>query len=111
MGSGAKTRYFLDNVEVPREEFDRRMDEERSKLPQIGGGGCCLSSTPPIVSDALAVHPRQAEEAREDAKRRGVPTEFQADGRPKFTSRQHLQSYCRAYNFFNRDEVYSPKNV
>lgn len=53
----------------------------------------------PIKSDALAVHPKQVAEAREDAKRKGVPTEFTQDGRPLFTSSRHFREYARKYGF------------
>lgn len=53
----------------------------------------------PIKSDAMAVHPDQVSEAREDAKRKGVPTEFLPDGRPLFTSSRHFRRYARTYGF------------
>lgn len=60
----------------------------------------------PKASDALAVHASQVEEAREDARKKGVPTDFLPDGRPVFTSRAHQKKYCRAYGFFNKDGGY-----
>jgi hypothetical protein len=62
----------------------------------------CRSSNPKL-SEALAVHPDQVPEAVEDAKRKGVPTRFEADGRPVITSRAHQKAYLKAYGFHNRD--------
>ena len=65
----------------------------------------CRSSNPKL-SDALAVHPTQVAEAVADAKHKGVPTRFEADGRPVITSRAHQKAYLRAYGFTNRDGGY-----
>ena len=61
----------------------------------------------PMLSDALAVHPHQVEEARDSAKAKGVPTEFRPDGRPVITSQKHLRDYCRAYGFHQNNCAYS----
>lgn len=66
-------------------------------------GPCSLSHTPPHESEALGVHPDQVEEARESAKRRGVPTEFLPNGNPIMRSRKHQRDYLKAYGFINRD--------
>lgn len=58
------------------------------------------------ISTALAVHPKQVKEAMEHAKKMGVPTEFQPDGRPVFTSRQHRKEYMQRYGFYDRDGGY-----
>src|SRR5438132_7662035 len=78
-GHGENTRYFIDGHEVTKEAFDEALPD----APKGGGrAGDSLTGWKPIVSDALAVHPRQVREAVEDAKAKGVPTEFQPDGRP-----------------------------
>lgn len=66
------------------------------------GVEACRSSNPKL-SDALAVHPTQVAEAVADAKKKGVPTSFEADGRPIITSRAHQKAYLKAYGFHNRD--------
>lgn len=58
----------------------------------------------PIISDALAVHPIDREAAEADAKKKGVPTEFQADGRPVIRNSVHQKAYIKAYGFFNRKD-------
>jgi hypothetical protein len=92
-GMGANQRYYLDGREVPREEFDRAFPPRDCS----GGGG--LVGFKPLHSDALCVHPAQREEAIEDAKGKGVPTEFDLEGRPVFTSSRHFRDYARRYGF------------
>lgn len=57
-------------------------------------------------SVALAVHPSQVQEAIDDARKKGVPTDFTPDGRPVFESRSHRKKYMTAYRFFDRDAGY-----
>jgi hypothetical protein len=92
-------RYFLDGREVSKELFDQFFPD----LP-LGPQQVCFF--PPLASDAMAVHPHQVEEAREDAKRKGVPVDFLPDGRPVFTSRQQRRRYLRAYGFKDRNGGY-----
>lgn len=61
-----------------------------------------LVSFRPMASEALAVHPDQVPEAREDAKRRGVPVEFQPTGEPVFTSSRQFREYAKAYGYRHR---------
>ena len=62
--------------------------------------------TKPVHSDALAVHPKQIGEAVEDARRKGVPTDFDRSGRPIFGDRDHKKRYCQAYGFYDRSGGY-----
>lgn len=106
IGHGVGKRYILDGVEVDKETFDASFPDR----PMAQDGECALSATPPHLSDALAVHPNQVQEAMESAKRRGVPTDFISDGRPLFTSRAHQAAYLKAYRDIyprvNRDGGY-----
>lgn len=90
--------YEIDGREVSEEEFRRRLPPAPD-----GEGPSSLSSTPPHLSEGLSVHPDQVQEAIEDAKRKGVPTEFRPDGRPVMRSRAHQKAYLKAYGFHNRD--------
>lgn len=93
VGHAPKARYYLDGVEVTKEQFDASFPD------QPLGGGDPLCAFPPLHSEALAVHPDQIPEAVEDAKRKDVPTEFDPEGRPIFTSSAHFRKYARAYGF------------
>lgn len=93
-------------ADVWREEWARQQmfyralaEEARARA---GAQSTSLVSFRPVESDALAVHPKQVEEACEDAKKKGVPTEFLPDGRPVFTSSRHFRRYARAYGFRHR---------
>lgn len=96
--------YLIDGREVTEEEY-RRHFPENSELPQ----NLFFGNHPgawPVLSDALGVLPRQIDEARQSAARRGVPTDFSPDGRAIFRSRGHRSAYCKAYGFHDRDGGY-----
>lgn len=90
----------IDGKEVTEAEWDAAFP------PRPLGDGSGLCSCPPNISDGMAVHPRQVGEAAEDARKKGVPTEFLPDGRPVFRSRAHQKAYIKAYGFYNKDGGY-----
>lgn len=92
-------QYLLDGREVTKEEYDRALPDK-----PMGGQAPCFFK--PLESDALAVHPDQVKEATADAARKGVPTDFLADGRPVLRTRKHRAAYLKAYGFFDRDAGY-----
>jgi len=101
--TGGVTRYFLSRREVSEAEYRAVYPE-----PECGGGvpgghglGCW-----PMASDAAAVHPSRVEEARESARAKGVPTDFDQHGRPVFRDRGHRRAYLRAYGYHDRDGGY-----
>jgi len=85
--------YTIDGKPVTKAQW-------RKAFPEKTGHGTTLdgTSTYPHTSVAAGVHPRQAEEAREHAKKHGVPTDFTADGKAVFTSREHRRNYLRLMN-------------
>lgn len=87
----------LDRAHAEQMEALRKLAEEPSVADGVPGG------TPtkgwPIHSDALAVHPLDIAEAQADAKAKGVPTQFTADGRVVLTDRAHRKRYLKAYGF------------
>jgi hypothetical protein len=58
--------------------------------------------TQPVHSDALAVHIDQVAEAREQARRLGVPVEFDRVGRPVFTSAHQFRQYVKALGYVHK---------
>ena len=100
VGAIGKERYYIDGEEVSKRFFDLQFPDKGADVRTE------LSGKRVKASDALAVHPRQVEAARADAKKKGVPTEFLPDGRPIIRSRAHQKAYLKAYNFFNRDGGY-----
>lgn len=102
--------YTRDGKPISEEEYHAELAAACAAIPAVKGGtpGASLGCwTRPLESDALAVHPDQIAEAREDAARAGIPTDFTPDGRPMFTSRGHRARYCKHYGFFDRDGGYS----
>jgi hypothetical protein len=99
-GHGDKTVYMIDGCEVSKAEFDGHFPDK----PIGDGTGLC--GWKELHSDAAAVHPKQIKEATESASSKGVPTNFDSEGRPIFTSRTHRSRYLRAYGFFDRSAGY-----
>lgn len=60
----------------------------------------------PMKSEAMAVHPDQIGEAVADAAKKGVPTEFDREGRPIWTSPGHRKRFCEAYGAYDRNGGY-----
>lgn len=60
----------------------------------------------PLKSDALGVHPSQVNEAVEQSRKLGVPTEFTPDGRAVLTSQAHRKRYAEAVGFYDRNGGY-----
>lgn len=101
-GSGDRITYLIDGRQVSKEDFDAAFPPVKTEEGDSAG----LVGWKPIISDALAVHPKQVEEAIADAKAKGVPTDFQPDGRPILTSRSHRKAYNKAYGFHDRQGGY-----
>lgn len=57
----------------------------------------------PIHSMAAAVAKTQINEATEHARSRGVPTDFDAKGRPILTSPSHRRAYLRSRGMHDED--------
>jgi hypothetical protein len=94
VGSGKKVQYFVDGKKVSRRRFKQVFPDK----PLAGGApGGHLPGCWPMVSEAMAVHPRQIPEAEASARAKGVPTSFDGEGRPVFNDPGHRKAYCRAY--------------
>ena len=91
------TEYLIDGQAVTREAFKKAFPD-REGVP-----GGMLPSCWPLVSEAMAVHPRQVKQAREKAERLGVPTHFKETGEPVFRSPEHRAMFCEAHGTFDRN--------
>lgn len=82
--------------------------QETLRQASTAKSGSCPGGTPlrgwPYWSEAVAVHPRQRQEAIDSAKSKGVPVEVDRIGRIKFTSQRHQRAYLRAYGMHNNDD-------
>jgi hypothetical protein len=96
--------YYLDGKEVGESEF-------RAAFPdceEVGDFGVSTSWKRPIHSEALGIHPMDIEAAQRAAENKGVPTSYDTEGRPIFTSRQHRARFLKmkgyhARNSYGRD--------
>ena len=80
--------YAPDKIEIKGVVYERCLAAE------IRGQGGMGTSTWPMKSKALAVHPSQRKEYTEFAKKNGVPTEFDKTGHPVFRTKQHRKRYA-----------------
>lgn len=68
----------------------------------------------PMVSDALGVHPAQAQEFGQFLREQGVPTEVLPNGNPVLVSREHRKKVCAATGMYDRNAGYgdqAPQHV
>ena len=72
----------------------------------IGTTGTTVENEPIIKSDGAGVHPKDRKAAEAHAKRHGVPTHFDREGRPHFTSLRHQTDYLRKIGLHNKDGIH-----
>lgn len=98
-------RYYLDGVEVSERKF-------RKAQPPVASGGDPALQVPkscsawPILSDALAVHPKQIEEAMERDRRHGIQTDYAEDGRAILRDRAHRREMMRSLQVHDNNGGY-----
>lgn len=99
-----KDAYFLDGKQVTKRAFDAAMDLPVTRKPVRRPRG--MKRGYPIKSVALGVHPDQVPSAREQAKAKGVPTDFTPGGRPILRDAGHRKRYLKAFGFHDRNSYY-----
>tara|TARA_Y100001938_G_C7744654_1_gene260982 strand:+ start:119 stop:421 length:303 start_codon:yes stop_codon:yes gene_type:complete len=98
-----KVKYKVNGEELTPEEFKAR------KVPGID----TKNNTPSNVQkeweghfcEGSAVHPKDIKAAEAHAAKHGVPTYFDNQGRPNFTSMRHQSSYLKLIGMHNKDGV------
>lgn len=105
---GRITRFYVDDVEVTRAEFDKTFPNRIKDLLQSGKGpdGNRSACWPMKGSDALSVTPQRIPEAVKSDAERGVPTEYTSEGQPIFRDRGHRRDYLKAYGYVDRSGGY-----
>lgn len=95
-------RYFLGHKEVTEAQY-----RAEYPAPTEHGipGGMPLKGWP-IISDALAVHPKQVAEHEALCRSKGVPTQTLKDGRVILRDRAHRKQYLKAFNYHDRNGSY-----
>lgn len=110
IGSGKKTRYLIDNVEVTKAEFERACPDKPLDFSHGSGITAWLK---PVVSNALGCHPSQIKEVMERNAKAGIHTEYLPDGRPVLRSQGEKEALCRLENCHDREGGYraaGPRN-
>lgn len=106
---GNPVRYFLNDVEVSKEEHDAAHANKLGELvgtaptgraPLVGNQGY------PKKSLALSVHPEQVAEARERNRKHGIDAGYDADGTCTVNSREAQKKLVKVSGFFNKDAGY-----
>lgn len=103
-GKMGQERYFVEGVEVTKEEWDATFPDHK-----IYPGESLGTPSPgawPLISDAAGVHPEQIEDAMQGAKNLGVPTDFTAEGQAIFRDRDHRRRFLRAHGYFDKHGGY-----
>lgn len=106
---GRKTRYYVDDVEVTRAQFDKAFPNRIVDLLQSGQcpDGHRSSCWPMTGSAALEITPDRIPEAMAIDAAAGVPTDYNRDGQPIFRDRGHRRDYMRAHGAHDRSGGYS----
>lgn len=103
---GRKRRiYYLDGKRVTLKKLLLRYPDAlaREGITQLRSVSC---SAWPIVSDALAVHPKQVQQANDRAKRHGIKVEYQRDGRPVIPDAQNRYKLLKLEGFHDNNGGY-----
>lgn len=88
--------YLIDGRAVSPDVF-RESFPDQLILPGQPPAGPSLTGWP-MVSEAMAVHPKQLELARKLDRDRGAPpTEYTPKGQPIFTSERHKRAFIKAH--------------
>jgi hypothetical protein len=98
-------KYRLNGREVSRSEFRKNRRHKRRERRGIPAAHVGLRPSQTLVSEGAAVHPQDAAQAEENAKRAGVPTHFDSDGRPHFNSFRHQREYLRTVGMHNKRDI------
>lgn len=94
--------YTLDGLSVSRAEYRRLSRHKRIAREAPPAAHVGLRPTRVLVSEGAAVHPMDAAQAEVNASKMGVPTHFDSEGRPEFTSFNHQRRYLRTQGMHNK---------
>lgn len=104
----AKDRYFIDEKEVSRAEFDAAFPNRVDQLLKNGSVLPAHTKTCwPMVSEAAAVHPEQIAEATAHNKRMGDGVQYTVGGEAIFTSRGQRKEHLKNIGLHDKHAGYS----
>jgi len=61
----------------------------------------------PMLSEGMGVHPSQIQEMMAQARAKGVPTDFTADGRAILRTPRHRKQFGEAFRYYDKDGGYA----
>ena len=106
-GRFGRKHFYIDGKEVTEREFNRAFP---SKIEDLLASPTLLpAQTPtcwPMVSEALAVHPKQVEQARIRNRRHGVAVDYLPDGRAILPDRGARRDLLRIEGFRDNNGGY-----
>lgn len=94
-----KNRYFVDDVEVTREEWDRRYPSKKIGVTGASNQGACW----PQKSLAFGVHPKLIKKAMQRNARHGVNVTYDAKGHAIIPDRGTRAKLCRLEGMHDND--------
>jgi hypothetical protein len=108
-GPKGKKLFFIDGKPVSRRRFDRAFPNRVCDLIRAGKGpGGQENGAWPMRSEALAVHPRQVEQANARNARHGVATRYDPKtGHAIIPSREDRRKLLKVEGFRDNDGGYS----
>lgn len=103
-------RYFWNGREVTAKEHARLMSKH-SRLKELFESGKAPAThspaTWPMVSESMAVHPSQIQEAMAEDRKHGVPVDYLPDGRVVYTSPRQRKAHMEKHGFFDKNGGYA----
>jgi hypothetical protein len=91
VGHGDKARYYIDGKEVTKAEFDVAFPPK-----PIGDGAGLIAWKRPLRSRALAVHPKQVQQANARSERMGLGVHYEPDGTAVLPTRNIRKNLMKA---------------
>lgn len=105
-GSKEPIRYYLGDKEVTKEEFDAAVPSKLDLSEQAAPDGHRPNCWP-MVSEALAVHPSQVDEANERARKAGIGVKYQkGTGLCQIDSAREKAKLVKLEGFFDKQAGY-----
>lgn len=104
----SKDRYYIDEKEVTREEFDAAFPNRVDQLLKTGQMLPAHTTTCwPMISEAAAIHPEQIAEATEWNKKMGDHVKYTSTGEAIFTSRRQRKEHLKNIRLRDKNAGYS----
>lgn len=79
------------------------VDSATGKTVNVARSGTRSRAKWPIISDAMAVDPKNISKARELLRRAGVSTEYTPTGEPILRSARHRRDHAKVMGFYDRN--------